>query len=104
MKNFLIVIRDLGLEMEAVYFAETSEEAEAKARDEYSVDLDCSPEDVEIIAIDEIGVCPKCNKIYKERPAISRRDNMTEICPNCGISEALEDFYNNIKVNGGLNA
>lgn len=103
MKNFLIVIRDLGLEMEAVYEADNIEIAEALARDDYSVDLNCSPEDVEIIVIEEIETCPKCGRAYKERPAISRRDNKTEICPECGICESLEDFYNNIEANGGLN-
>lgn len=102
MRNFLIVIRDLGVELEAVYAADNMEMAEAMVREDYSMDLDCSPEDVEIIAIDEIGLCPKCGKTYKERPAISRRDNKTEICPNCGITESLEDFYNNIKLTGGL--
>ncbi len=26
-------------------------------------------------------------------PAISRRDNETEICSQCGIDEAIADFY-----------
>jgi len=54
MRNFLIVIRDLGVEIETVYAAETSEDAEALAREDYSVELNCSPEDVEIIAMEEI--------------------------------------------------
>ena len=54
MRNFLIVIRDLGLEMEAVYKAETIEDAEAMAREDYSVELDCSPEDVNIIVMEEL--------------------------------------------------
>lgn len=43
-------------------------------------------------------VCPKCKKHYEENPALSRIDNKTEICPNCGINEALEiyvKFYAN---------
>lgn len=40
-------------------------------------------------------VCPVCGKIYTDYPAISRRDNKTEICPQCGTAEALEDFFNN---------
>ena len=40
-------------------------------------------------------VCPVCGKTYTDYPAISRRDNKTEICPQCGIAEALEDFFNN---------
>ena len=38
--------------------------------------------------------CPKCGKTYEEHSAISRRDNKTEICPECGVQEAIEDFLN----------
>ena len=43
--------------------------------------------------------CPRCNKAYEGFPALSRRDNETEICPDCGQAEALEDWidYNAIK-------
>lgn len=34
--------------------------------------------------------CPKCGKSYVEAPAISRTDDRTEICPKCGLLEALE--------------
>lgn len=54
MRNFLIIIRHLGVEMEAVYAADNIEIAEALVRDDYAVDLNCSPEDVEIICIEEI--------------------------------------------------
>ncbi len=37
-------------------------------------------------------VCPKCGKKYTERPAISREDNHTEICPLCGTREALDSM------------
>ena len=33
--------------------------------------------------------CPKCGKEYADHPAISRTDNTTEICPDCGPIEAL---------------
>lgn len=36
--------------------------------------------------------CPICGNKYVGYPAISRRDNKTEICPDCGIKEALEDW------------
>lgn len=36
--------------------------------------------------------CPKCGKTYTEYPALSRRDNKTYICPQCGTDEAMEDF------------
>lgn len=39
--------------------------------------------------IDE-RVCPNCGKIYKGRPALSRKDNKTSICPDCGTLEALD--------------
>ena len=35
------------------------------------------------------AVCPHCGKTYSERPAISREDNETLICPDCGTREAL---------------
>ena len=34
--------------------------------------------------------CPKCGREYSEHPAISRLDNETEICPDCGTMEALQ--------------
>lgn len=36
--------------------------------------------------------CPKCNEHFYEFPALSRRDNETEICPTCGTLEALDDI------------
>ena len=35
-------------------------------------------------------VCPRCGKAYREPPALSRKDNETPICPDCGVREALE--------------
>ena len=35
------------------------------------------------------AVCPKCGTVYRDRPAISREDNTTLICPDCGTREAL---------------
>lgn len=35
--------------------------------------------------------CPKCKGPLGERPALSRRDNKTDICSNCGFLEAIED-------------
>lgn len=42
-------------------------------------------------------VCPKCGKEYSDYPAISREDNKTEICSECGQKEALDAFYNYMK-------
>lgn len=36
--------------------------------------------------------CPVCGRIYSEYPAISRKDNKTEICPDCGINEAFREY------------
>ena len=37
--------------------------------------------------------CPDCKDTVTDFPAISRRDNRTEICSDCGTREALEDYY-----------
>lgn len=34
-------------------------------------------------------VCPFFGRGYTEPPALSRRDNATDICPDCGMLEAL---------------
>ncbi len=34
-------------------------------------------------------VCPRCGQTYSEPPALSRVDNETLICPDCGTREAL---------------
>lgn len=36
--------------------------------------------------------CPLCKYYYSEYPAISRFDNKTEICPECGEIEAMTMF------------
>lgn len=47
----------------------------------------------DLLEIDaSIKLCPKCNRLLGSRPALSRRDNKTEICAECGIKEALEDM------------
>lgn len=42
--------------------------------------------------------CPMCNKIYVGYPALSRKDNKTLICPQCGVQEALEDYLKHLKI------
>lgn len=37
-------------------------------------------------------VCPKCRKPYTGRPALSRVDNKTDICPDCGIEKLLRVY------------
>lgn len=36
--------------------------------------------------------CPKCGKLFSERGAVSRVDNVTIICSDCGTREALESI------------
>ena len=36
--------------------------------------------------------CPKCGKLFSERGAVSRVDDITIICPDCGTREALESI------------
>ena len=43
--------------------------------------------------------CPLCRRVYNEPPAISRRDQKMEICPECGLVEALEAARNTIAAN-----
>lgn len=37
-----------------------------------------------------LAICPRCGAEYREPPALSRLDNETLICPDCGTREALE--------------
>ncbi|EKC58133.1 hypothetical protein OBE_10164, partial [human gut metagenome] len=38
--------------------------------------------------VTRLAVCPRCGKAYHEPPALSRLDNETLICPDCGTREA----------------
>ncbi|GCD12906.1 hypothetical protein [Clostridium tagluense] len=40
--------------------------------------------------------CPICNKYYIGMGSLSRRDNKTDICSECGMREAMEDMTKNI--------
>ena len=44
------------------------------------------------ISITQIKICPRCGQAYYEPPALSRIDNQTPICPDCGTREALESI------------
>jgi rubrerythrin len=35
--------------------------------------------------------CPICGRTYNQHPALSRIDNKTYICPDCGTYEAFVD-------------
>ena len=40
----------------------------------------------------ELQRCPKCKKEFTGYPVISRKDNKTGICPECGVREAIEAY------------
>lgn len=40
----------------------------------------------------QLRKCPKCGKLFSERGAVSRVDNVTIICSDCGTREALESI------------
>lgn len=40
----------------------------------------------------KVRMCPVCGHRYTDEPALSRADNRTEICPTCGMKEALQAF------------
>ena len=44
--------------------------------------------------------CPKCGNWFLNYPALSRRDNSTYICPDCGVKEAMEDYMSSRKKEG----
>ncbi len=39
-----------------------------------------------------LRICPKCRKPYRGVPALSRADNTSLICPDCGTREALDSL------------
>lgn len=40
----------------------------------------------------KIKKCPLCGNLYYGVPALSRTDNQTPICPDCGTRQALESI------------
>ncbi len=40
----------------------------------------------------EIKTCQRCGQIYSGAPALSRADNETLLCPDCGTRGALESI------------
>lgn len=40
----------------------------------------------------ETRICPLCGMEYRSVPALSRTDNQTLICPDCGSRQALESI------------
>ena len=37
-----------------------------------------------------MATCPRCGEEYSDPPALSRTDDLTEVCPMCGVGEALD--------------
>ena len=55
--------------------------------------------------IEIVRTCPICGKEYTGYPALSRKDDRTEICPDCGTKEALEavrEIYTVYSQNGDM--
>lgn len=42
--------------------------------------------------IAQIRICPLCGEAYTGYPAISRMDNETPICSDCGSRQALDSL------------
>lgn len=42
-------------------------------------------------------ICPICKREYNTVPGISRKDNKTEICPECSRLEAVEAYRQHIE-------
>lgn len=42
--------------------------------------------------VTEIRICSRCGRAYHGSPALSRADNETLICPDCGTREALDSI------------
>lgn len=43
----------------------------------------------------KVLTCPRCwGEMSPPRLALSRLDNVTHVCPDCGVAEALEQYTN----------
>ena len=42
--------------------------------------------------VTRLAFCPRCGQPYYEPPALSRLDNETLICPDCGTRQALQSI------------
>lgn len=52
--------------------------------------------EIQVIENDTDELCPICNKELGQYPAISRKDNKTKICSECGTLEALKAWEENL--------
>ena len=46
--------------------------------------------------------CPICGLEYSSPPAVSRIDNITPICPSCGVRQALSTAGIDTNVQDGI--
>lgn len=37
-------------------------------------------------------ICPRCKKVTTDYPALSRKDNKTKVCSQCGLDQAMIQF------------
>lgn len=42
--------------------------------------------------VTRLAICPRCGKAYHGPLALSREDNETLICPDCGTRQALQSI------------
>ena len=42
--------------------------------------------------VTQIQICPRCGRTYSGPAALSRADNLTLICPDCGTRDALDSI------------
>jgi len=45
-------------------------------------------------------ICPNCGEEFERLLALSRKDNETMICDNCGTKEAFEEFLKMVNSKG----
>lgn len=55
--------------------------------------------EIEVVENDNDELCPICNKELGQYPALSRQDNKTKICSECGMKEALQSFIKHTEEN-----
>lgn len=44
-------------------------------------------------------ICPECGQVYTDPPAVSKIDNQTYVCANCGRKETVEYYRQEITKN-----
>ena len=79
------------LETTVTVEAASPAEAEEKVEQQWDdADFVLGAEEFTGVTFHALPVCPICGQAYSEHPALSRIDNKTEICPDCGVAQAIE--------------